>query len=70
MEVALGQVLHISVRRRSATLGQAIELARVKTPILPSEYSGVIVVYSIHGHRTSKAPHPVRSAQLTGVPPS
>ena len=24
----------------------------------------------IHGHRTSKAPHPVRSAQLTGVPPS
>ena len=25
---------------------------------------------SIHGHRTSKAPHPVRSAQLTGVPPS
>ena len=24
----------------------------------------------IHGHRTLKAPHPVRSAQLTGVPPS
>ena len=22
----------------------------------------------IHGHRTSKTPHPVRSAQLTGVP--
>lgn len=27
-------------------------------------------VQGIHGHRTSKAPHPVRSAQLTGVPPS
>jgi hypothetical protein len=25
---------------------------------------------SIHGHRTLKAPHPVRSAQLTRVPPS
>jgi hypothetical protein len=24
----------------------------------------------IHGHRTLKAPHPVRSAQLTRVPPS
>jgi hypothetical protein len=24
----------------------------------------------IHGHRTLKAPHPVRSAQLTKVPPS
>ena len=24
----------------------------------------------IHGHRTPKAPHPVRSAKLTGVPPS
>ena len=26
--------------------------------------------YVIHGHRTLKAPHPVRSAQLTRVPPS
>ena len=25
-------------------------------------------IFTIHGHRTSKAPHPVRSAQLTGVP--
>ena len=25
---------------------------------------------NIHGHRTLKAPHPVRSAQLTRVPPS
>ena len=25
---------------------------------------------SIHGHRTLKTPHPVRSAQLTRVPPS
>jgi hypothetical protein len=24
----------------------------------------------IHGHRTLKAPHPVRSAKLTRVPPS
>lgn len=24
----------------------------------------------IHGHRTVKAPHPVRSAQLNTVPPS
>ena len=29
-----------------------------------------IAVLGIHGHRTLKAPHPVRSAQLTGVPPS
>ena len=27
-------------------------------------------VKDIHGHRTLKAPHPVRSAQLTRVPPS
>ena len=27
-------------------------------------------VHSIHGHRTLKAPHPVRSAKLTRVPPS
>jgi hypothetical protein len=26
--------------------------------------------FSIHGHRTLKVPHPVRSAQLTRVPPS
>lgn len=29
-----------------------------------------ISTLSIHGHRTLKAPHPVRSAQLTRVPPS
>ena len=28
------------------------------------------MVFFIHGHRTLKAPHPVRSAQLTRVPPS
>ena len=27
-------------------------------------------VENIHGHRTLKAPHPVRSAKLTRVPPS
>ena len=31
---------------------------------------GVKRLYYIHGHRTLKAPHPVRSAQLTRVPPS
>ena len=31
---------------------------------------GKVNIYSIHGHRTLKAPHPVRSAQLTRVPPS
>ena len=30
----------------------------------------VITSTDIHGHRTLKAPHPVRSAQLTRVPPS
>jgi hypothetical protein len=33
-------------------------------------YNRVKTYYSIHGHRTLKAPHPVRSAQLTRVPPS
>ena len=27
-------------------------------------------IADIHGHRTLKAPHPVRSAKLTRVPPS
>ena len=31
---------------------------------------GQIDRFSIHGHRISKEPHPVRSAQLTGMPPS
>jgi hypothetical protein len=30
--------------------------------------SGFAVVLVIHGHRTLKAPHPVRSAQLSKVP--
>jgi hypothetical protein len=33
-------------------------------------YRAIKIYPFIHGHRTSKAPHPVRSAQLTGVPPS
>lgn len=33
-------------------------------------YEGMKTYYTIHGHRTLKAPHPVRSAQLTRVPPS
>ena len=31
-------------------------------------YKHFLTEHIIHGHRTSKAPHPVRSAQLTGVP--
>jgi hypothetical protein len=33
-------------------------------------HSRVKTLQFIHGHRTLKAPHPVRSAQLTRVPPS
>jgi hypothetical protein len=33
-------------------------------------YGRVEICTLIHGHRTLKAPHPVRSAQLTRVPPS
>jgi hypothetical protein len=33
-------------------------------------YKHFLIVFSIHGHRTLKTPHPVRSAQLTKVPPS
>lgn len=33
-------------------------------------YEAIKTYYTIHGHRTLKAPHPVRSAQLTRVPPS
>ena len=33
-------------------------------------YIAISICPIIHGHRTSKAPHPVRSAKLTGVPPS
>lgn len=33
-------------------------------------YEAMKTYYTIHGHRTLKAPHPVRSAQLTRVPPS
>ena len=33
-------------------------------------YELVKNLFFIHGHRTLKAPHPVRSAQLTRVPPS
>jgi hypothetical protein len=42
------------------------------TSLLPKTvvYSHVMHVTFIHGHRTLKAPHPVRSAQLTRVPPS
>ena len=31
-------------------------------------YKDFLRTMTIHGHRTSKTPHPVRSAQLTGVP--
>ena len=33
-------------------------------------YREISLWVDIHGHRTLKAPHPVRSAQLTRVPPS
>lgn len=33
-------------------------------------YEPFLTRHVIHGHRTLKAPHPVRSAQLTRVPPS
>ena len=39
-------------------------------PIPPHLYDLPNSLIFIHGHRISKAPHPVRSAQLTGMPPS
>ncbi len=42
----------------------------VGRPMVPNRQNQVHFLLFIHGHRTSKAPHPVRSAQLTGVPPS
>jgi hypothetical protein len=38
--------------------------------LLKAVYEQFLTWFTIHGHRTPKAPHPVRSAQLTGVPPS
>ena len=50
-----------------------VDLLRLSDAILHAWRFGVPIVkvnkYSIHGHRTLKAPHPVRSPQLTRVPP-
>jgi hypothetical protein len=52
------------------TMSWAERLACVADQEPESEQKELLNLSGIHGHRTSKAPHPVRSAQLTEVPPS
>ena len=72
---------HASVARKAAEgrgpgkrpfFAQLVDV-NVSVSAFPAEswvYRANDLTIGIHGHRTVKAPHPVRSAQLNTVPPS
>ena len=64
-EATMERISHSLIRSRQRSWGMPITTSHNAMHI-----STFLVVLSIHGHRTLKAPHPVRSAQLTRVPPS
>ena len=66
---------HTADREEVCMWGKVRKDKGVTHGMRPSERGGVacmpfFTTSVIHGHRTLKAPHPVRSAQLTRVPPS
>jgi hypothetical protein len=51
-------------------VGNFCDVVNLRNSTVSWVYNGSYTIVDIHGHRTVKAPHPVRSAQLNTVPPS
>ena len=78
--VATRRRMHVALSDVRVATRCSLQVAMQKVAVLVHEqlmlkdtrclYVRMLFYNTIHGHRTLKAPHPVRSAQLTRVPPS